>query len=115
MKYMSHEYLRERYKAQLKENAELKYKDKVKVFLGFRVKELKEMGHPLYKIVKKAFPDLNEEATLDEARITKLFEKVFYESSMKALELTFRLDGSMSDLESEPDYDEIDNATEGVK
>ena len=31
----------------------------------------------------------------------------YLESSMKALELTYRLDGSMSDLTNEPDYDEV--------
>lgn len=35
--------------------------------------------------------------------------------SSKAIELSYKLDGSMSDLAVEPDYDAINDATKGVK
>ena len=44
----------------------------------------------------------------------------YYVEKKKALikqeaELSYKLDGSMSDLTNEPDFDEIDIATEGIK
>lgn len=115
MKYGSSEYYRERYRDVVKEEAKLKYRDKVKVFLSFSLKELKAAKHPLYDVIMKKFPTMDEDATLDEVRIFKLFEKVFNEGSMKALEMTYRLDGSMNDLVNEPDYEELDEALEDIK
>ena len=37
---------------------------------------------------------------------------MFREGSIKTLELSYKLDGSMSDLTNDPDFDEIDSATE---
>lgn len=115
MKYGSNEWYRKKYQDEVKATANIKYRDKVKVFLGLSLEELEKAGHPLYEIIVKQYPNLDKKATLDEARILKLFDKVFSESSMKALEMLYKLDGSMSDLENEPDYDEVEEATEGIK
>lgn len=115
MKYGSNEWYRKRYQDVVKEEARLSYRDKVKTYLSFSLEELEKAGHPLYEIINRAYPGLDKKATLDEARILKLFDKVFSESSMKALEMLYKLDGSMNNLENEPDYDEIEEATVGIK
>lgn len=115
MRVGSYEWYIQKYKDTRREEAQLRYRDKLKVFLGLNLQELKEAGHPIYDIVKKAFPNLDEMATLDEARIVKLFDKIFNESSLKALELTYRLDGSMSDLENDPDYERVERETVDIK
>lgn len=114
-RFGTHEYMKMKKQEVIKQEAEMNYKDQLKIYLSFNVKELKEMGSPLYDLVIKKFPNADEDFTLNEARFYKLFEKVISESSMKALELTFKLDGSMSDLTSEPDYDSIAEATKEVK
>jgi len=115
MRYGSHQYYVEKKKALIKEEAKLSYRDKVKVYLSFTLEELEAMDHPLYEIIKKEYPKFPKNATLDEARMTKMFEKIIKEGSNKTLELSYKLDGSMSDLTNEPDFDEIDIATEGIK
>lgn len=115
MKFGSHEWYRQKYKEQQRIEAELRYRDKLKVFLGIRLEELKEAKHPLYAIIKKEFPDLDDMMTIDEARITKLLKKVFTESSMKALELTYKLDGSLTDIVNEPNYDLVERETKDIK
>lgn len=115
MRFGSAEWYSEKYKRIIKETAKLKYRDKLKVYLSLSLGELRENGSPLYDIVKKEFPEMTDDMSLDEARMTKLFKKVFMESSMKALELTYRLDGSLSDITNEPDFDELEEALKEVK
>ena len=115
IRYGSHEYMIARNKEVIKNEAMLNHKDRLRVYLSFNVSELKEMNHPLYAVIKKAFPDIQDDATLDDVRITKLFENMIALGSSKAIELSYKLDGSMSDLAVEPDYDAISEATEGVK
>ena len=115
VRYGSHEYMVKRQTEVLKQEARLSYKNKLKVYLSFSVKELKEMKHPLYDIVIKAFPTIDENATLDDARITRLLDSALRLGSIKAIEMTYKLDGSMSDLAAEPNYDLIEEETEGVK
>lgn len=99
------EFYRERQKEILKEEAMLRYKDKLKVWLSLSVGELKNT--PLYKMIKGQYPDLDENATLDEVRIIKLFDKAFVESSFKALEMTWKLDGSMNDVSVKVNFDDL--------
>lgn len=115
MRVGSHKWLVERKKETLRQEAALSYRDKLKVYLTFTLEELKEMKHPLYDIVKKTFPNLPETATLDDARFVKFFDKLFRESSTKVMEMSFKLDGSMSDLTNDPDYAEVEEAMKGVK
>lgn len=115
VRYGSHQYNLERKKEVIKAEAMLNHRDKLKIYLSYTIGELKEMNHPLYDIIHKAFPTLHENSTIDDARITKLFDKMFREGSIKTLELSYKLDGSMSDLTNDPDFDEIDSATEGIK
>lgn len=115
MRFGSHEWYVRKYKEQQKLEAELKYRDKLKVFLGLNLGELKEADHPLYEIIKKEFPTMNDKMSLDEARMTKLLKKVFMESSMKALELTYKLDGSLTDITNDPDYDLVERETSDIK
>lgn len=113
MKFGDELWYKKKYEEIAKAEARLKYKDKLRVFLSFSVKDIK--GTPLEQTIRKVFPEVDENATLDELRIMKLFDKVFVESSMKAMELTYKLDGSMNDLAEDPDFDEVDIATEGIK
>lgn len=115
IRYGSHEYMMERNREVIRTEAQLNHKDRLRVYLSFKVDELKEMKHPLYGIIKKAFPEIQDDATLDDVRITKLFENMISLGSSKAIELSYKLDGSMSDLAVEPDYDAINDATKGVK
>jgi hypothetical protein len=104
---------KERLNAILKHEAKLSYKDKLKVFLSLTVEEL--AGTPLEETIRRAFPNVNEKTTLDELRLFKLWDKVLVESSMKAMELTYKLDGSMHDLAPDTDFEEIEIATEGIE
>ena len=115
IRYGTHEWLQLRRKEIIKQEAQFNYKDRLKVYLSFSIQELEEMGHPLYKVIKKAFPTIDKSLTLDDARLTKLFESAISLGSIKALELTYKLDGSMSDLSNEPDYETISDETEGIK
>lgn len=115
MRYGSVEWYRQKNKERLRKEAELSYRDKLKVHLNIPLIELKETNPTLYEMVMKKYPLIDERATLDEARMIKLFEKVFVESSMKAIEMLYRLDGSMSDLTNDPNYEEVERATEDIK
>lgn len=113
MKYGDHNYYLDKYKKVAQEQSKLKFKDKLKVWLSLPLVEMKDTS--LYKIIKSAYPELADEATLDEARMTKLFDKIFRESSQKALELSYKLDGSLADMSIDINFDDVDDATEGVK
>lgn len=115
MRYGSHKYMVAKKKEMLKAEAALSYRERLRILLTFSMEELKEMKHPIYDIVMKHFPNLPEQATLDDARFIKFFDKMFRESSTKVLEMSFKLDGSMSDLVNDPNYHEIEEATKGVK
>lgn len=113
MKYNDIAWYRERAAKEVKSNATLSYRDKLKVFLGMSLEELK--GSPVYESIKKRFPDLDDSATLDEARIMLLFDKAFVESSQKSLELMYKLDGSMTGIQVDIDFAEIEELTEDIK
>lgn len=113
MKYGDHNYYLDKYKKVAQEQSKLRFKDKLKVWLSLPLIEMKDTS--LYKIIKAAYPELSDEATLDEARMTKLFDKIFRESSQKALELSYKLDGSLADMSIDINFDDVDEATEGVK
>jgi aminoglycoside phosphotransferase family enzyme len=115
IRYGSFDYMLEKKREIIKQEAQLNYKDKLKVYLNFDIKELKEMNHPIYNIIKRSYPDIDETLKLDDVRITKLFDNMISLGSTKALELSYKLDGSMSDLTPEPDYDLISEETEGIK
>lgn len=115
IRFGSHEYMLERKREVIKAEAKMNYKDRLKVYLSFNVKELKEMKSPLYDIIISKFPDIDENATLDDMRIVKLFDNMISLGSSKAIELSYKLDGSMSDLSNEPDYELIEEETEGIK
>lgn len=115
MKKGSMEWYKAKHRETLRMEAELSYRDKIKVYLNLPLHELKEANPVLYQVVKEKYRTLDDNATLDEARMIKLFEKVFVESSMKALEMLYKLDGSMSDLTNDPDWEEVEAATEGIK
>lgn len=103
----------DRQKEIIKEEAILSYKDKLKAWLSMSIEELKET--PLYNILISKYPDISKDATLAELRIIKLFEKVFVESSQKALELSFKLDGSMDDLRVKISYDDLNEAIKEIE
>ena len=115
MRKGSYEWYLEKYKQQIKETARMNYRDKLKVMLSLDLGTVKEINSTLYGIIKNEFPNLDDKDTLDTARMTKLMKKVFMESSMKALELTYKLDGSLSDLSVEPDYETLERELEDIK
>ena len=115
MRFGSYEYQVARKKEQVKQNAMLNYKDRLKVYLSFTIGELESANHPLAKIVLKHYPEISKFATLDDVRVIKMFDNMLTLSSSKALELSYKLDGSMSDLTNEPDYEIIEAETEGIK
>ena len=115
IRFGSHEYMVARKREIAKQEARLNYKDMLKIYLSFSLAELKEIDHPLYEIIKRTFPNLDENATVADARTLKLLDKAIREGSQKSIELTYKLDGSMSDLTVEPNFDELDEVLKGVK
>lgn len=114
-RYGSHEFMKARQQEVLRLESEISYKNKVKIYLSFDLGELKTINQELYELVKKAYPMLDDTATLDDVRITRLFDSAIRQGSIKAIELLYKLDGSMSDLTSEVDYAAIAEETEGIK
>lgn len=110
----SQEWYRKRYKDLVKEEAKLSNREKFKVSLSLTLKDLKVMKHPLYDVIKQKYPKLADETRISDARDFKLLEKVFTESSMKALEMTYKLDGSLTDIKNEVDYETVEKMTEDV-
>ena len=74
MRYGSHQYYVEKKKALIKQEAELSYRDKVKVYLSFTLEELEAMDHPLFEIIKKEMYDSEEEEYF-EYDMEEYFEK----------------------------------------
>lgn len=114
MRVGSQEWYRNRYKDLVREEAKLSNREKFKVSLSLTLKDLKVMKHPLYDVIKQKYPKLSDETRISDARDFKLLEKVFTESSMKALEMTYKLDGSLTDIKNEVDYETIEQMTEDV-
>ena len=113
MRYGDQKYYEEKFKKMVDEEKKIKYRDKIRVWLSLTLEDIKET--PLGKKIKVLYPEIDEKVTLDELRIMKLFDKVFNESSMKAMELLYKLDGSMKDISVEINFDEIDDNLDGVK
>lgn len=99
----------------LKLESELKFKDRLRVYMSLSLAELKKHGHPLYDVISKKYPNLDESLTVDDARVLKLMEKIFVESSNKSIELSYKLDGSLNDAKVQFDFEEIERLTKGVK
>jgi hypothetical protein len=111
----SHDYMVMKHRELVEKEATLTYKDKLRAYLSFSLAELEEMNHPLFDIIDKKFPDLPKHYTLDDVRMTKLFQNIIELGSTKGIELTYKMDGSMSDTERPIDYDAINKETEGIK
>ena len=45
-RFGTHEYMKMKKQEVIKQEAEMNYKDQLKIYLSFNVKELKEMGSP---------------------------------------------------------------------
>lgn len=114
MKFGDELWYKKKHEELIKAEARIKYKDRLKVFLSLSIDDIPKSS-PLGETLRKVFPNADPNTTLDELRVMKLFDKIFVESSMKAMELSYKLDGSMNDLVEDPDFDEIDVATEGIK
>ena len=115
MRIGSHEYVSERYKEVMVQEATLSYRNKLRAYLSFSLKELKELNHQLYDIVSKKFPDMPEEYTLDDLRITSLMNNMITLGSMKAVELSYKIDGTMSDTEMPIDHNAIEEEIGGIE
>ena len=95
--------------------AEISYSKRLKIVLDKRIKDL--VGTKLYSDIKEAFDnEISEEATMDEVRVMTLFRNILKggTAGMKALELTYRLDGSLVNIEKEVDFEEVEEGTKGV-
>lgn len=115
MKIGSHEWYRQKYRDKVRNENKLKYREKLQVYLSLELREIKGISPELYEDIKKAFPEMDERLTLDEARMNKLFRKIFAESSLKALEMSYKLDGSFNELDNDPNFDLVERETEGIK
>jgi len=112
LKYGNYDYYTKKKKTVLKQEAMLSYKEKIRVWLSLPLSELKNT--PLYNAIKNNY-DVPDEATLDEVRIIKMFDKALVEGNTKILEMLYKLDGSMSDLTVSIDYGDFDETTEDVR
>ncbi len=112
MKQFSREWYIEKNKEVVKEAAMLDYRDKIRVWLSLPIDELKST--PLYQMITDKYPGI-EHLTLDEARIIKLFEKIFKENSQRALEFSYKLDGSMDETKIRVSHEDLYAAVEDIK
>lgn len=115
MKFYSYKYQKERAKEALKQQALLNGKDILRIYLSYTLDELKLMKNPLYDKLIKAYPNLPNNMTIMEMRTMELLDKVFIQKSIKAIELTYKLDGSFDDTSTPPDFDTQEELTEGIK
>lgn len=103
------------YKLEAQELSKVSYSARLKVVLGMKIKDLK--GTPIYGAIAQAFEgQVDDNMTMDEARIYQLMRSVMQGGSigLRAIELSYKLDGSLNSPEVDVDLDEIDSATEGI-
>lgn len=91
------------------------YKDELRVWLNQPLSFFKENHHDLYLMIKKKFKNADDNMTLNEVRMTKLFENAFLLNSNKAIELTYKLDGSMNELAKEVDLSDVIENIGGIE
>mgnify|MGYP003558508269 FL=1 len=78
--------------------------------MNMKLKDLE--GFPVYeRLVKLGY---DTEMMIKEIRMNELLRKGLVEGSMKALELSFKLDGSLSDITIDVNFEEIEEETEGI-
>lgn len=103
------------YNLEAQKLAEMSYAKRVKHALERPIGSF--AGNALYSEIKEAFNgEIEDNVILDEVRVMTLFRQLIKggTAGMKAMELTYRLDGSLTNIESDVDYDEIKEGTEGV-
>lgn len=103
------------YKEEAQRLAKISYNNRLKVWLGRSLKDIS--GTFLYGRIKEAFNgEISDDTTLDEVRIQTLIANMLKggTAGIRAIELTYRIDGSLSSVEQDVDLDEIEEKTEGI-
>lgn len=95
--------------------AEMSYAKRVRMALDKPIKDFAQ--NKFYAEIKEAFNnEISDDVTVDEVRVLTLFRQMLKggTAGMKAMELTYRLDGSLNNLDSEVDFDDFKEGTEGI-
>lgn len=103
------------YKLEAQNLAKISYNNRLKVWLGRSMGEIK--GSHLYGIIAEAFEgQVDDEMTLDEVRIQTLLKNMLRggTAGIKAIELTYKIDGTLNNVEADVDLEEIEESTEGI-
>lgn len=93
--------------------AELNYREKIKVWLSLTKGELSNT--PLFKMISDQYPDLPDGVELEEVIIIKLFEKILKQDSQRALEHLHKLTGAMDDQSIRVSFTNLYEATKGIE
>ena len=104
------------YKEEAANLAKISYNNRLKVWLGRSLKDI--AGSELYGLIKEAFNgNISDDTTLDEVRIQTLIKNMLSggTAGIKAIELTYKIDGTLNNIEADVDLDEIEESTEGIK
>lgn len=103
------------YKMEAQSLAKMSYNNRLKVWFARPLKDIE--GTHLYGVIKEAFEgEIDGNTTLDEVRIQTLLKSMIKggTAGIKAIELTYKLDGSLGNAEADVDLDEIEENTEGI-
>lgn len=116
-KFGSQEDYEKLYKLEAQKLATIGYAKRVKTILGSPVKAF--AGTPIERALEEAFEGdiVDKNMTLDEARVMMLMKQMFKmgPTGLKAIELSYRIDGTFDNKEINIDLDEIENQTEGIE
>lgn len=95
--------------------AEMTYAKRFRRSLETRVGDIKDTI--LYEEIKEQFGEkVSDDLLLDEVRVMSLHRQVLRggTAGIKAIELTYRLDGTLNNIENEVDLEDVEKATEGI-
>ena len=104
------------YKEEAQNLAKISYNNRLKVWLSRSLSDIR--GTDLYGMIKEAFNgNISDDTTMDEVRIQALLKNMLRggTSGIKAIELTYKIDGTLNNLEADVDLEEIEESTEGIK
>lgn len=100
------------YKLEAEKLAKISYKKRLKTWLGQSLRDIQ--GTELFGEIKEAFNDnVDLDTTLDEIRIQTLMRNILKGgvSGMKAIELSYKIDGTLNEVEADVDLEEIEEKT----
>lgn len=103
------------YKLEAQNLSKISYNNRLKATLSLTMKDIK--GTHLFGAIQEAFEgQADDNMTLDEIRIHTLLKNMLKggTAGIKAIELTYRIDGTLNNVEAEVDIEEIEESTEGI-